>query len=164
MNNQKWDQYFYDICNSISMNSPCLSRKIGAIIVRDKSIISTGYNGPARKVYHCEKRLVLDYNLRSKISNAFQEPVIDKCPRQQLGLLSGEALHLCPAVHAETNAITNAARLGVSTVGTTLYLNTQVPCKDCLSNILNAGIIEVVCTELKHYSPMTKWILNECST
>lgn len=158
----RWDNYFFNICYAVAKNSLCMSRQIGAILVRDKSIVSTGYNGPARSIYDCNYRLIWDTKLQKAITNAFQTPELGRCPRQQLGLKSGEGLHLCPAVHAETNAITNAARLGVSTLGTTLYLNTQIPCKDCLSNIINAGIEEIVCTELLHYSELTKWMLEDC--
>lgn len=129
----RWDSYFLSICKSIASKSPCLSRQIGAILVRDKSIVSTGYNGPARNFPHCE----------------------DQCRRRKLGLKSGEGLHLCPAAHAELNCIANAARNGVSTIGTTLYMNCIIPCKDCMIALVNAGIKEVVVTEDEFYHTMS---------
>jgi dCMP deaminase len=132
----KWDQYFLSLCDAISFKSPCMSRKIGAILVRDKSIVSTGYNGPARDYPHC-----------STIS--------DICPRHALGYSSGEGLVNCPAAHAEANCIANAARIGASTVGTTLYMNCILPCKDCMIILVNAGIVEVVVEELIPYHKMS---------
>lgn len=130
----RWDSYFHEICEAVSSKSPCHSRQIGAILVRDKSIISTGYNGPARGYPHC---------------------MGPKCPRRRAGYKSGEGLLECPAAHAEANCIANAARNGVVTVGTTLYLNTIIPCKDCSIILVNAGIIEVVCSSLLHYHAMS---------
>jgi dCMP deaminase len=132
----RWDSYFLTICKSIASKSPCLSRQIGAILVRDKSIISTGYNGPARNFPHCE----------------------GQCRRKNLGLKSGEGLHLCPAAHAELNCIANAARNGVSTIGTTLYMNCIIPCKDCMIALVNAGIKEVVITKGEFYHTMSEAI------
>lgn len=132
----RWDSYFLTICKSIASKSPCLSRQIGAILVRDKSIVSTGYNGPARRFPHCE----------------------DQCRRRKLGLKSGEGLHLCPAAHAELNCIVNAARNGVSTIDTTLYMNCIIPCKDCMIALVNAGIKEVVVTEAEFYHTMSRAI------
>lgn len=128
----RWDTYFYNICKAIASKSPCHSRQIGAIIVRDKSIVSTGYNGPPRGYPHCEA-------------------VDGKCPRHAKGYESGTHLDECPATHAEANAIANAARLGVCVAGAELYLNTQIPCKDCMSLIVNAGITNVVCSDLAPY-------------
>jgi len=116
-----WDRYFLNICIEIAKKSHCLSRRFGAILVRDKSIISTGYNGPARGVLHC-----------------------DPCPRHLMGCKSGERLDLCRATHAEANCIANAARNGVCTLGATLYLNGVHPCKDCTSLLINAGIRAIV--------------------
>jgi dCMP deaminase len=129
----KWDSYFLVVCNAVASKSSCLSRQIGAILVRDHSIVSTGYNGPARGYPHCE----------------------GQCPRRQAGFKSGEGLVHCPAAHAEGNCIANAARIGVSTVGTILYMNTQIPCKDCMILLVNAGICEVVITDLTPYSNMS---------
>jgi len=138
-----WDQYFFSVCTAVSVKSPCLSRQIGAILVRDNSIVSTGYNGPARNFPHCQGIIVSP----GKLSN--------HCPRHAKGYASGEGLVECPAAHAEGNCVANAARIGASTVGTTLYLNTLIPCKDCMILLVNAGIKEVVVTELTTYHKMS---------
>ena len=121
-----WDEYFLRIAKEVAGRSHCLSRQIGAILVKNRSIISTGYNGPPRGFTHCE----------------------GECPRQAAGFKSGDGLHLCPAVHAEVNAIANAARIGVSTKNTTMYLTCNVPCKDCLAVIINAGITGIVVQDM----------------
>jgi len=143
---KKWDSYFLSICQAVGSNSKCLSRRIGSILVKDKVVICTGYNGPPRGVPHCGGDQL--YNIEGPI-----------CPRRIKGYASGEGLHLCPAAHAERNAIDQAARLGICTSGATLYLDTQVPCKDCLISIIQAGIVEVVCAELKHYDLKVGFIL-----
>ena len=130
---RRWDKYFHRICLAVSSKSPCLSRQIGAILVRDKSIISTGYNGPARGYKHC----------------------FGTCPRHAKGYRSGEGLLECPAVHAEANCIANAARTGTSTIGSTLYMNCILPCKDCAIILVNAGIVKVVVDDLKPYHNMS---------
>lgn len=138
----RWDTYFYKICKAVASKSPCLSRNIGAIIVRDKSIVSTGYNGPPRHYPHCK-------------------PVDGKCPRHAKGYKSGEGLVDCPATHAEANAIANAAKLGVSVDGCHLYLNTIIPCKDCTSLIINAGITRIICKEMVPYHELSIKMLIE---
>lgn len=130
LSNGRWDKYFHTICEAVSSKSPCLSRQIGAVLVRDKSIISTGYNGPARGFPHCEG---------------------STCPRKIAGHKSGEGLEHCPAAHAETNAIANAARVGVNASGSTLYMNSVIPCKFCAVSIVNAGIEEVVVSFMDFY-------------
>jgi len=121
----KWDRYFYNIALIVAKQSECLSRRIGAILVRDKSIISTGYNGPPRKTAHCAE-------------------LYGDCPRRLEGYKSGEGLHLCPAAHAEANCITNAARNGINVSGASMYMTCELPCKNCLALIINAGICEIV--------------------
>lgn len=152
----RWDKYFYNICEAVASNSKCLSRQIGAIIVRDRSIVSTGYNGPARGVPHCPTRLG-DMTLLDELTSSknFLEP--NRCPRSSLGYKSGEGLHLCIAAHAEANAIVNAARLGVSICNCEMYLNTQVPCKNCMDLIINSGIFRVTCTDKAPYDALGKW-------
>ena len=138
---KRWDVYFHTICESVASKSPCLSRKIGAILVRDHSIISTGFNGPPRGIPHCGvERWKLDSYL-SKFS--FQPSDKEKeimCPRRLLGYASGTHMELCPAQHAEENAVSNAARNGVSTIDTILYMNSVTPCKNCFGTLINAGI------------------------
>lgn len=140
---ERWDKYFHTICKAVSSKSPCLSRQIGAILVRDKSIVSTGYNGPARGYPHC--RAAIGPN--------------NLCPRKVLGYKSGEGLHLCPAAHAEGNCVANAARNGVSTIDTTLYMNCIIPCKDCAIILVNAGIKEIVVDDVTPYHDVSVKIL-----
>lgn len=125
----EWDLYFMKIAYEVGQHSKCLSRKIGAVLVRDKSIISTGYNGPPRGVPKCWKR------------NPNYE---ETCPRYLQGYKSGEGLHLCVAGHAERNALINAARNGIATKGTSLFCYCGIPCSPCLVEIINAGVLEVV--------------------
>jgi deoxycytidylate deaminase len=85
------------------------------------------------------------------------------CPRRAAGFGSGEGLHLCPAAHAEANAIAQAALLGIPVLGATLYMNFKTPCKDCLGILINAGIAEVVCTDPSHYDELSKFLLEHSS-
>lgn len=126
---KSWDTYFMGIAEAVGKNSKCLSRGIGAVLVKDKSIVAVGYNGPPRGVPHCRSR-----------NNNYER----RCPRQVQGFKSGQGLELCIAGHAERNAILNAAREGISTKGATLICHCGVPCKDCAIEIINAGIVEVV--------------------
>ena len=153
-----WDQYYLNICNAVAQNSKCLSRKIGAILVKDKSIISTGYNGPPRSVPHCSERYLLDPVIRELTKDI----PIDRgiCPRQCLGYKSGEGLHLCVAGHAERNALINAARHGICTKGSTIYMTCGIPCKDCLIEIINAGVSEIVVTDMNSfYDTMSEYLI-----
>lgn len=122
-----------------SQKTHCYSREVGSVIIRGKRVVSTGYNGPPMGVSHCETR----------------HPEGKKeCPRRYAGYKSGEGLHMCPASHAEANAILFAARYGVNLEGTTLYLydpKNGMPCKDCAKHIIQAGIKEVVVLFLKEY-------------
>jgi len=159
-----WDQYYYNICEVVATNSKCLSRKIGAILVKDRSVISTGYNGPARGIPSCSEIYKVD------IDNNFRGLLIDKglnpddcnsnlCPRYTLGYKSGEGLSICNAAHSERNCILNAARHGICTKNSTLYLSVNIPCKDCLTEIINAGIIEIVCTDISFYDEMSEYLV-----
>ncbi len=139
-----WDEYFLKVCNTVAENSKCHSRQVGAIVVIDNSIISTGYNGPPRGVPDCKFR---DSNSPTG------------CPRHALGYKSGEGLEWCVAGHAERNALINAARHGVCVKGATMYMNCGIPCKDCLIEIINAGITEIVVTNLEYYDKMSEYLL-----
>lgn len=140
-----WDNYFLNMCNTVAQNSKCLSRKIGAIIVRDKSVVSTGYNGPPRNVQPCNLRWNTDLREYWDRDNESYPPS-DTCPRYHLGFKSGEGLHICIAGHAERNALINAARNGIATRGAIMYMNCAMPCIPCLIEIINAGIKEIVIT------------------
>ena len=158
-----WDEYFYNICTIVAMNSKCLSRQIGAILVKDSSIISTGYNGPPRKIPHCGVRHHTDMNLLSKykkIDRYFKEDIEVKiCPRQILGFKSGEGLEWCVAGHAEANVLINAARIGISTKDTKLYMDCGIPCHNCLIKIINAGIEEIIVTKYMFYDLSSEYLL-----
>jgi len=162
MNQLTWDKYFLRIAKEISSNSKCLSRQIGAVIVRDNAIISTGYNGPARGVKHCNERRYTFYeNLDGKILEGSYESKLPMCPRRIFDYKSGKGLHLCQAGHAERNAIIQAARNGISTLGTTIYAYCPLPCKDCSIEIVNSGIKRLVCLEGPEYDGYARTILLE---
>jgi dCMP deaminase len=158
-----WDTYFHSICQTVSSKSPCLSRKIGAILVRDHSIISTGYNGPPRGIPHCGKaRILSDKALAEKLGslNISIELINSKCPRRLLGYESGTGMQWCTSQHAEENAVSNAARLGVSVLNSTLYMNSVIPCQKCYGTLINAGIIEIVIENVKAYDQWTKLLID----
>ena len=118
------DTYFMRMTTLVSSRSTCLRHKFGAVIVRDKQVLSTGYNGAPRGLQHC-----LDVG----------------CLRDQLEIKSGTRHEVCRAVHAEQNAVIQCARHGISSKGATLYINGR-PCKICSKMIINAGITRVVYT------------------
>jgi len=159
----KWDIYFHSICNAVASKSPCLSRQIGAILVRNHSIISTGYNGPPRGIPHCgHERFMKDNELLKLFRNQTVKPASLKldCPRKLLGYESGTHMELCPAQHAEENCVSNAARLGVSVLGSTLYMNSVIPCKNCFGTLINAGVTEIVIEEAKVYDKHTQFLID----
>ncbi|MCK5607088.1 cytidine deaminase [Candidatus Pacearchaeota archaeon] len=133
-----WDYYFHCICLSVASKSNCLSRQIGAIIVKDNRIICTGYNGPPVGFRHCST-VTADEGV---------------CPRRVAGFASGDGLHLCPANHAEANCIATAAMMGIQLKGTTMYCGCEIPCKTCFGLILNAGISEIVTETLLGYDEL----------
>lgn len=170
-----WDEYFYGICRAVSANSKCFSRRIGAVLVRDKSVFSTGYNGPPRGVPPCDQRWYIDTKLLEKYLGSQKDPgavrgvdpdgkhfrafTKGKCPRKILGLRSGEGIDLCPAGHAEENAILNAARMGVCTKGSIMYMTCGIPCSKCLVKIINAGVECLVVTSFTVYDDTTDYLL-----
>ena len=117
-----WDQYFMDLLELIKTRSTCLRRQVAAVIVKDKHILSTGYNGAPRGVTHCEKV---------------------GCLREEMGIPSGERHELCRAIHAEQNAIVQAAVSGVSILGAEIYI-THSPCVLCSKMLINAGIKRII--------------------
>ena len=121
-----WDQYFIKMAKLTAERSTCIRRQVGAVIVKDKHIIATGYNGAPRGLEHCTD--------------------IGSCLRQELGVPSGERHELCRALHAEQNAIIQAATLGQSIEGGTIYITHQ-PCIICAKMIINAGIDRIVVAE-----------------
>jgi dCMP deaminase len=116
-----WDEYFMGITELVAQRSTCLRRQVGAIIVRDKRIITTGYNGAPSRIKHC-----LDVG----------------CLREQMGIPSGERHELCRGLHAEQNAIIQAAIHGVTLQGATIYC-TNMPCSICSKMLINAQIVDI---------------------
>jgi len=159
----KWDTYFYNVCKTIAKNSSCLSRNIGAILVKDNSIISTGYNGPPRGVPHCGERYLIDPVMREKLESLKIDPDNDSyhetCPRYVMGYKSGQGLEWCVAGHAERNVLINAARNGIKTRNCKMYMDCNVPCTPCLVEIINAGISEIIVTQLSFYDQSAKYLL-----
>ena len=120
------EQYYIQIARTVAMKSPCSRRKFGAIIVKDGAIVSTGYNGSPRETINCGVEI--------------------KCLKDIANEERYTSYVNCPAVHAEQNAIINAARIGVSVFGGTIYLaslncgNGDRPCHRCRREVINAGI------------------------
>lgn len=117
-----WDTYFMDISCLVAKRSTCIRRAVGAIVVKDRRILATGYNGAPSNIRHC-----------SDVG----------CLRDQLGVPSGERHELCRGIHAEQNAIIQAAYHGVSINGASLFC-TNLPCSICAKMIINAGILRIV--------------------
>ena len=124
----KWDKRFMEMAHVIAGWASCYqeNRKIGAVIVKNKRIMTTGYNGAPAGVKTCVER--------------------GECLRRKMNIPSGQRQELCYAIHAEQNAIIQAAKLGVSIDGATLYCTHQ-PCAVCAKMIVNAGIVRVVYQE-----------------
>ena len=121
----KWDARFMELAHVIAGWASCYQadRKIGAVIVKDKRIVTTGYNGAPAGIKTCVER--------------------GECLRKKLGIASGTKHEICYAIHAEQNAIIQAAKLGISIEGATLYCTHQ-PCVICAKMIVNSGITRVV--------------------
>lgn len=158
-----WDEYYFNIAIQVASNSKCLSRQIGAVLVKDKTIIGTGYNGPPRGVPHCNERWDLDDMFKEVAVRTEDLSLIDsKCPRQLLGFKSGEGLEWCAATHAEVNCIINSARLGISTKDTLMYLTCGIPCHNCMKVIINSGIKELILTNLSYYDKGAEFLIKNC--
>lgn len=161
------DEWFYNLAVTVGSYSKCHSRKIGAVMVRDKSIVSTGYNGPPKGIPTCDQRWFIDEQFKAKYGHHLTSDDPKKtpedpkgvCPRRIIGFPSGQGLEICPAGHAERNALINAAKLGVSTKGTTLYMSCGVPCTPCMVEIINAEIVEIVCTSMHIYDETAMYLL-----
>jgi len=117
------DEYFMEIAKIVARRSTCLRRDVGAVLVKDSHIISTGYNGAPAGLSHCTQ---------------------DTCVRLKYNIPSGKDPHLCRAVHAELNCIVQAARHGTSIEGDTTIYVTAFPCIDCTKILINAGIKRIV--------------------
>ena len=119
-----WDSYFMQLAFVVAGRSTCLRRQVGAVLVKERQILSTGYNGSPSGLLHCDEV---------------------GCLRQSLCVPSGERLEICRAVHAEQNALVQAAKHGVAIAGADLYTTLQ-PCVQCTKMIINAGIRRVFYT------------------
>lgn len=120
-----WDEYFMEITHLVAKRSTCLRRRVGAVLVKGKNIVATGYNGAPSGTAHC-----LDIG----------------CLREQMKIPSGERHELCRGLHAEQNAIIQAAKHGSNIDGATLYCTTM-PCIICSKMIINAGIRRIIYEE-----------------
>ena len=124
-NRPRWHQYFMEMAYLAGTRSTCLRRQVGAIIVRDNQILSSGYNGAPKHIRHC---------------------AITGCLREQLNVPSGERHELCRGVHAEQNAVIQAAINGTSIRDASLYCTNQ-PCVICSKILINAEIKTIYITE-----------------
>ncbi len=122
MERMSYDEYFMEIAKIVSKRSTCLRRNVGAVIVKDKHILSTGYNGAPKGFKHC-----------SEVG----------CLREKLGVKRGERHELCRGVHAEQNAIIQAAIFGVAIKDASIYV-TDFPCSVCAKMLVNAEIKELI--------------------
>lgn len=116
-----WTTYFMDITELVAKRSTCTRRAVGAVLVKDKQVLATGYNGAPSGVTHCSDT---------------------GCLREQMNIPSGERHELCRGVHAEQNAIVQAALYGVSIKDSTLFC-TNLPCSICAKMLINAGIKKI---------------------
>ncbi|HEY3346153.1 MAG TPA: cytidine/deoxycytidylate deaminase family protein [Nitrospirota bacterium] len=122
MERPSWDEYFLEIARLVSKRSTCVRRQVGAVLAKDKNILATGYNGSPSKTTHC-----------GDIG----------CLREKLGTPSGERHEICRGLHAEQNAIIQAAKHGTGISGAVLYCTHQ-PCSICSKMIINAGITKII--------------------
>lgn len=133
-----WEAYFMDIALLVAKRSTCLRRAVGAIVVKDKRILSTGYNGAPAGIKHCLET---------------------GCLREKLNIASGKNHELCRGIHAEQNAIIQAAYHGVSIKGASLFC-TNLPCSICAKMIINAGISRI-CYASGYADSMSEEMLKE---
>jgi dCMP deaminase len=116
-----WDDYFMDLANLVARRSTCLRRAVGAVLVKEHRVLSTGYNGAPAKIRHCAEV---------------------GCLRESMNIESGQRHELCRGIHAEQNAIIQAAYHGVAIRGASLYC-TNLPCAICTKMLINAGLTEI---------------------
>ena len=121
----KWDKRFMDLAETVAEWSSCYqaNRHVGAVVVRDKRVLTTGYNGAPAGIKSCADK--------------------GECIRRVKNIPSGTMQEVCYAVHAEQNAICQAAKMGVSLEGATIYVTHQ-PCGICTRIIINSGIKKVI--------------------
>ena len=117
-----WDEYFLTIAENVATRSTCVRRKVGAVLVKDKRILATGYNGAPRNMRHCSAT---------------------GCLREQRGIPSGERHEICRGLHAEMNALLQAAVHGIAVEGASVYCTTQ-PCVLCAKMLINTGVQRIL--------------------
>lgn len=120
-----WDSYFMEIAELVSKRSTCLRRRVGAVAVKERRVLATGYNGTPSGITHCD---------------------VVGCLREKLGVPPAERHELCRGLHAEQNALLQAALHGISLKGSIIYC-TNHPCSICAKMLINAGIKEIVIKE-----------------
>lgn len=125
MTRPSWDEYFMTIAREVAGRSTCLRRATGAVLVKDKRILATGYNGVPKGLLHCD---------------------VAGCVRERLGVPSGSRHELCRGIHAEQNAVIQAAKHGIAIDGSTAYCTHQ-PCVLCAKILVNAGVVDIVFAE-----------------
>jgi len=121
MSRPSWDKYFMEIARLVASRSTCLRRQVGAVIVKDRRILTTGYNGAPKNLAHCGEV---------------------GCLREKMNIASGTCQELCRGLHAEQNAILQAAMHGISIQNSVLYCTNQ-PCITCAKMIINSGIVKI---------------------
>ena len=121
-----WTEYFLEMADLAAQRSTCIQRQVGAVLVKDNRVISTGYNGAPSGLHHCTEA---------------------NCLRKAQNIPSGQRYELCRSVHAEQNAIIQAAKYGSNVGGATLYCTTQ-PCFICAKMLLNLGVERMVFTKV----------------
>jgi dCMP deaminase len=133
-----WDEYFMAIAEQVAGRSTCLRRSTGAVLVKDKRILATGYNGVPKGLAHCDAV---------------------GCLREQRGIPSGQQHELCRGIHAEQNAVIQAAKHGIAMDGAIAYCTHQ-PCVLCAKILLNAGVVDIVFRE-PYPDPLSEVLLAE---
>lgn len=133
-----WDVYFMDIARAAATRSTCLRRQVGAVLVREKRILATGYNGAPSGLTHCAET---------------------GCLRERLGVPVGERHEICRGSHAEQNLLVQAARYGTGVAGATLYC-TNEPCAICTKLLISAGIVQIV-YEAAYPDPLARELREE---
>lgn len=133
-----WDEYFMAIATQVAGRSTCLRRHTGAVLVKDRRILASGYNGTPRGLKHCEEV---------------------GCLREQRGIASGTHHELCRGIHAEQNAVIQSALHGIAIEGATIY-TTHEPCSLCAKILINAGVVDIVYGE-PYPDPLSAELLGE---
>lgn len=138
MSRPSWQEYFMTITEMVAKRSTCLRRSVGAVLVKEKRILATGYNGAPAGLRHCEET---------------------GCLRKESSVPSGRMHELCRGLHAEQNAIIQAAYHGIPIAGATLYCTNQ-PCVICSKMLINAGI-RAICFKEKYDDALAEQMLQE---